>query len=449
MIFGLDRSLVLCATNILLGEELSANQKIITDFWKSQEPTSTDFSNHVFGGQNRIYIPLEKAHDDNTIPNDKVASHLSSHGYSIKDYKKGIAIDKYGRDIRIGKVLSITKSPADIVKAYTNDKSRTNSKHIDLMICISKHHHDVAGMSTGRNWTSCMNMVNGKFANSLEKSISAGSHVAYLIHSHDKDIKNPLARITLNPHHSLDGSHVILHPEETGYGMTNTDFGHTVRKWTQEKFPLKQAIYSKNKSVYNDDGNEYVVSRNPEHEKALLESTSSFHRGLLANSTDNKEHLEKLLHDSSPFVRMNMAGRGISHYNDVLVNDSDHRVRKIVAMTGNPTHLDKLVNDQHDEVRESVSEHDLPHHRSVILLDKNPQVRGNVARYGSDEDIDKLVHDPDPIVRRKVTFFAGKHHVEKLLNDPSPMVNLSARARMNANGDPIIEPKHWINVPTE
>lgn len=133
-------------TYFQLAEELTPAQKAEVNSWGSNE-AATRISKGVFPeGHDRIEVPLERPH---TSPEDslhykEVKAHLEANGHTIKDYKAGLATDKHGRDVKIGKALEKTKAPDHLKMNYANDPIRAASTQKDnLKVIISKHPHDV------------------------------------------------------------------------------------------------------------------------------------------------------------------------------------------------------------------------------------------------------------------------------------------------------------------
>jgi hypothetical protein len=75
-------------------------------------------------------------------------------------------------------------------------------------VVISRHPYDVAGMSTGREWTSCQDLEDGGLCHYVPQDIAAGSIVAYLIKDSDRKatvkrgdvLRWPLSRILIKPY---------------------------------------------------------------------------------------------------------------------------------------------------------------------------------------------------------------------------------------------------------
>jgi HEAT repeat protein len=407
--------------NQLLGEELTPEQKRGVDKWGP--PTEGEkISGHVIPhGQDRIYIPLEHPDDKPVEPHPDVKAHLEKHGYQITDYKGNKAKEpKYGREIRIGKALAATNASKELVSTFNNDPNRAASNSGKLGVVISRHRYDVAGKSTDRGWTSCMNMKDGCNRHYLKKHYDAGGHEAYLVHEHDKEAKSPLARISLNPFRSKDKTHTILRPEGRRYGTSDHAFGHTVRKWAETNFPADDdKIYHKDKRVYNDDYKTVISSPG-----ALLKSKKSEDRESAFHADQNNvtpEHITQGLNDRNEHVR-----------NAAIRNPN-----------ATPEHITKALNDKSVMVRASAARHSnaTPEHITKALNDKDFPTRSNAAsnRNATHEHISKALNDKEPYVRASAVGNrnATPEHISKALNDESYQVRLSAIRNSNATHDHI------------
>lgn len=129
---------------------------------------------------------------------------------------------KKERDMNIGKVLvkaaKTDKVAQELLDKFSSDPIRLTS-NLDakkLMIVLSNHAYDIAGMSTDRKWTSCMNIITGSNRKWVKEDIKWGTVVAYLIEENDKNINNPLGRILIKPYLD-DNDAVVYFPEPTVY----------------------------------------------------------------------------------------------------------------------------------------------------------------------------------------------------------------------------------------
>lgn len=183
-------------------EALSPSQKELVDKYASKAgDAASKISAHVMHSDT-IRIPLHDEDDEHQEPHPEVAQHLENHGYKIPDfahYKSGHSVDPKGRIASIGKALHKTGASEELKRKFVNDPTRATKKNSDLEVAISYHPHHVAGMSTDRGWSSCMDMAGGCNNHYLEHDIKHGTHVAYLVRKDDKDIDDPIARINLKP----------------------------------------------------------------------------------------------------------------------------------------------------------------------------------------------------------------------------------------------------------
>lgn len=147
-----------------------------------------------------------------------------TYGYDIRkfDYIHGtidIAMKtQRGEKIRTLKIGKLLKDRQDLMDAFAADPVRLTSK-LDtkkLLIVLSNHAYDIAGMSTDRKWTSCMNIINGSNSKWVKEDIKWGTVVAYLIEENDKNINNPLGRILIKPYFDENNA-VVYFPEPTVY----------------------------------------------------------------------------------------------------------------------------------------------------------------------------------------------------------------------------------------
>jgi hypothetical protein len=187
----------------------------------------------------RVYIPIEeKFRPDNPQKSPtqvKIEQELLKNNYEIVDYIKGLArqIGVNKNPVKLGKLLMSFKRQ-DLLNEFNVDKSREGTKST-YMVVISRHPYDIAGMSTDRGWTSCMNLKNGINKRYVPLDIAAGSVVAYVTRTDDLDLKNPSGRLLIKPFVDVVGNKVIYFGIEARvYGTDVPGFTETVRKWVYE-----------------------------------------------------------------------------------------------------------------------------------------------------------------------------------------------------------------------
>lgn len=180
----------------------------------------------------RIYLPVGKpAKPHNTQGRKSIEDYLQSVGYTIDDYLIGMAVHKdNGRTMKIGKILSKGKQ-VELKRVFDNDKSRQAQSNQDMYVVVSRHPYDIAGMSTGRDWESCLNIVSGSNRAYTQSDVEAGHLVAYLVEGSDKNINRPLARVRLLRYEADKGNSYILHRQVRVYGNSNPGFITTIDNW--------------------------------------------------------------------------------------------------------------------------------------------------------------------------------------------------------------------------
>ena len=157
----------------------------------------------VFDGQKRLYLHTAKD-DDHSQTERNIRKHLAHIGYTVTDYAQGYATDEAGKQqFRIGKLLK-EKLPF-IYDAFTKDTSRM----ADTMVVISQDPEDIARMSAGRDWGSCMSPWKAEFNSFVHKDIEHGTLVAYLVSKNDPDAHAPLARVLIKPY---TDKHPLMRP---------------------------------------------------------------------------------------------------------------------------------------------------------------------------------------------------------------------------------------------
>ena len=199
----------------------------------------------------RVYIPFINTAKPQAP--HQLVSYVNDKGYEMVDYNKGL-VSKCGNKnlIRIGKILD----DPDIKKIYDQDPARASQN--SMVVCISRHPYDIAGMSTNRGWTSCMNIDNGVQSQYVINDIEEGSIIAYLTNSHDNNITNPVARIMIKPFFNDDGD-MILGNEDKIYGTPKPGFKETVEKWLSDIEGVhKFGTFRLNKKLYSDGKNSFV-----------------------------------------------------------------------------------------------------------------------------------------------------------------------------------------------
>lgn len=186
----------------------------------------------------RVYIPIEKQFRPDDSQNSptyrEIEKFLSDNGYHIVDYVKGIVQNlEKKQQIKIGKVLT-KLNRQDLLNKFNTDKTREGTKS-QYMVVISRHPYDIAGMSTDRGWTSCMNLKSGINRHYVPLDIKQGSVVAYVTTNDDVNLQNPTGRVLLKPFVDILGTPVVhFGIENAVYGTNVPGFLDVVKQWANE-----------------------------------------------------------------------------------------------------------------------------------------------------------------------------------------------------------------------
>lgn len=248
------------------------------------QPRSFAFG-HLFTGadQNgRVFLPFvsNEISDEDKKTIHWLGKTLDEHGYELVDVKGGYARQKGKTNLtRIGKLLDTLrykdlkeldrqKIAGEISQIKYDSEKRLVEKHYEetksefenmpfragseLSVVISMNPHDLASMSTGRGWSSCMNLQDGAHKKDVYCEVRNGGFVAYLIRKEDKEVKRPLARIHIRRFDNKSGRSVAV-PEESVYGTDKEGFLQAVESWLgKAQGNLKAGPYRRVGGSYSD-----------------------------------------------------------------------------------------------------------------------------------------------------------------------------------------------------
>lgn len=226
-----------------------------------------------FNEKKRLYLPLEFPDDMEyipSIPKLDTEDTLKTLGYSLYDYKKGLC-KKNGDDknlYKIGKLLN-KHDCGIILKKFNEDITRANVNinFNELEVVISYNPFDIAMMSTGRGWSSCMKYQPGDysdFSKYIHQDISNGMIIAYLINKNDRKISKPKARLLIKPYKNSNTGEIYYKVSDLVYGLSVNSFKKTVQKWVDGWQPSKKinSLYVNSYDFYIDKGESNFIFSN-------------------------------------------------------------------------------------------------------------------------------------------------------------------------------------------
>lgn len=169
----------------------------------------------------------------------------------------------------------------------------------ERFVVISRHPADIATMSTGRPWTSCMDLKDGMYASDIRKALKDGMIVAYLVkgtrEAAEEMVNDPtkpieaIGRIAIKPLRKYlsavektNGHPVgIGWPEDRIYHANRADlsgFRETVTKWVKEKIQTRPSGKYQKVGGYSDSLDDF----NPDehfYDEDKVRAALTSHRG--------------------------------------------------------------------------------------------------------------------------------------------------------------------------
>lgn len=188
----------------LILQQLTAYQKAKTNQFAAKRKKTLSFG-PMFTEQ-RTYFPLQTKQLPVLETPKEFLQILDKADYYCPDFRSKYVFRKSDKlkqkPVKLMNVIQkeLKNNPTklkELKKKFDQRLSTSRKENITCMICITHNPYDVAGMSTDRNWTSCMNLDGGAYKQTALKQVQYGGMCAYLIKEDDKEIKQPIARIAI------------------------------------------------------------------------------------------------------------------------------------------------------------------------------------------------------------------------------------------------------------
>lgn len=201
----------------------------------------------------RIYLPIDAslAKRKVVVVPPLIEDALTDAGYVVEDYLAGIAMTPDGKKrIRIGKILKDHKELAD---QFKKDPQRNTFKN-DAFAVVSCHPYDLAGMSTGRSWTSCMNLNDGVYNEHVIEDVKGATLIAYAIAPNDTNIQKPKSRFLIKMAAKPNDPHDVMYVlEAQAYGADVPGFKETLERWLKlVNHNVTMGVYRFSDKLYED-----------------------------------------------------------------------------------------------------------------------------------------------------------------------------------------------------
>lgn len=394
----------------LLEELTDAQKKYVRSMFAQSGATTTDiphdsthddFFERYAGDKNasRVVIPFARRvsyEDGNDLSNgfeyNLITKRLAKHGYIVHDYVNNIAsqtIDTpFGKKVRTMKISkAIQRLPQEDQQLNARDisyhglkvdnlgdlysssahRKTSNTSEDNLQIVISRHRDDVAGMSTGREWESCMTLPetyddNSKPTDSggmnhryLKQDFKHGTIAAYLTRKGDDSISAPIGRTLIKKFES-DSGHSVYRPTYSDYGDINSSVGNVLDSMFKQHYPSKEnETYRIHPDLYPDRDNAREVIH-PEDEISMylhqhtenLKNPKIVHHSLdeygALHSDDNTPSV--IIEHQSPYAGGEKLETHLFHVHGLLHSENNSPT-KIIYKTGKDGSKEIIHQERH------------------------------------------------------------------------------------------------------
>jgi len=195
----------------------------------------------------------------------------------IQKTKNDLESDKISQRKYNKKIIQLNKWHNEWIYQFENSIARHGKgMETKYMVVISKDARDIENMSTGRSWTSCMdlNKGDGDRENDIYCEIQGGGFIAYLTTPEDKYLNDPKARILIRRFDSKDGKSVAI-PEDSVYGWEAPGFVNFVKKWIETKQgKITPGLYDRKGGEYSDtfSDDKFIAPENKEDLWKLIDN---------------------------------------------------------------------------------------------------------------------------------------------------------------------------------
>ena len=256
------------------------------------------------------YYNLQNNEKEASYVRDRLSSENENETNPEIDYINGKYTEISGKKKSIGSMLDTVKKQMPDWKSYNitlKDFIRAFNQRptpFDGKIIISRHPYDIAGMSTGRGWTSCMNLDEGMYKYYVESSLMHGVLIAYLTKANDTikyrnpadkkrpftpnaqglelrakrgvtniNLQNPTSRLLIKPYvrkgeeiNTQNPNFILLVSKQ--YGTEYDKFKNVVQKWLNDNWnyqinDVESGNYVFNSNFYQeDDDYDFVKEEN-------------------------------------------------------------------------------------------------------------------------------------------------------------------------------------------
>lgn len=280
--------------------ELTPGQKKLVKKYERSRDKKLEFGKFNYNSDGRAYFKLNYIEKELEI-DPEIKEVLDNAGFFCPDYKEGYVYKTNDTELKrkYSLVPILEKNVKDKdrfkqLKKLFDERLGTGRKEINkkLLLVISHNSEDIGAMSTGRDWTSCMNLVDGMYKETPLKQVKYGGMVAYLIFDDDKNIEHPIARIAIKRLvNELDENAYIFVSENRVYGEIDTAKNANMSEKLNQLLEKSNKITGKSSGIYiRKDEDSYSDSKINEVVKLTPKNVNE----ILMKYFDRNEYIDKI-----------------------------------------------------------------------------------------------------------------------------------------------------------
>lgn len=285
----------------LIYAELTPSQKSLVKKYERQRNKSLKFGEFNFNGFGRAYFKVNYTEKELEI-DPEIKEVLDKAGFFCPDYKEGYVYKNGDTELKrkYGLISILDKNVKDKdrfkqLKKLFDGRLGTGRKEVSkkLLLVISHNSEDIGAMSTGRDWTSCMNLKDGMYKDTALKQVKYGGMVAYLIFEDDKNIEHPIARIAIKRFiNELDENAYVFAAENRIYGEIDTAKNANMQEQLRKLLEKSNKVTGKSSGIYvrrdedsySDSKVNEIVKLTPKNVNEIL---MKFNEGHIVNKITN------------------------------------------------------------------------------------------------------------------------------------------------------------------
>lgn len=395
-------------------------------------PEAKKATDHFFGpNSDEKEIPFE-LDDDKSETHKRVEEHIGR-PLTHDEYIKGLTTDKYGREVRVGRLLSKNKELLDKFSQDPRRSAKDPTKQYTLRVVRGI---EVFGQTNpnpneqhpdGHSWenASCKNIETGLMRSTLPREAKHGTVVAFVKNHKGEEIY----RATLQPYIGNAGSR--LYRVNGEYGRKYPGFKQHAERVGEELSTPDDKTYEYNihPDVYNDSGHSTHFNEKVSTEDVIDNKSISVHGKIHAlYRASTPTHVvdsivqrgfdePHLLSSDYDFTRLHSAALGHSKLSDEMATkaitsqDVNVRVPAIMNCKLQPKHVETFNAEALHDVAQGRA-HALDHSTVAAMVNKiasheDPQRVVPAARFMMESD------EITPEHLEKMHDFVAKHANEK------------------------------------